>query len=378
MDLFFCDICDESIPASDLDRGMAFRRGDRVVCATCDGSMSLKGAPAVAVTGQEAKSSEPTPVAVAAASAPEGSPVVADKKKPAGARVLSFLWAFIKLGVAAAVIAGGSWLFMQGERAILELQDSVDQLASAGESRDRRFEDLQVNAANADQRQMDALSAQLSKVKGDANEGVVNLRTRFGRIENALESLRQEVVKDRQALGEEIRGLEAEGAELRAALEGLRDSAGALEGRVGALEELLQGGLSLGAQGVPEANAPSWASTLRGLKDSAAGNRWTAVTALGDTGDVRVLPYLVPMLKDGDVFVRMAAARVLGELGSLDAAGGLIEALGDAEPAVREAAVVSLRLLSGKDFQFDHLGSETERRKVQSAWQKWNQQRLGG
>ena len=84
------------------------------------------------------------------------------------------------------------------------------------------------------------------------------------------------------------------------------------------------------------------------------------------------------MLKDGDVFVRMAAARVLGELGSLDAAGGLIEALGDAEPAVREAAVVSLRLLSGKDFQFDHLGSEAERRKVQSAWQKWNQQRLGG
>jgi HEAT repeat protein len=81
------------------------------------------------------------------------------------------------------------------------------------------------------------------------------------------------------------------------------------------------------------------------------------------------------MLKDEDVFVRMATARVLGELDNLDAAIGLIEALGDAQAAVREAAVVSLRLLSDKDFRFDPLGKEVDRSKIQSAWRKWNEQR---
>ncbi len=103
-----------------------------------------------------------------------------------------------------------------------------------------------------------------------------------------------------------------------------------------------------------------------------------AVEALGDTGDVGVLPYLVPMLKDKDVFVRLGAARVLGELGSLDAVAGLIDSLADSEPAVREGAVASLRLLSGEDFGFDHLGDEGARASAQTAWRRWNQLRLDG
>jgi hypothetical protein len=330
-------------------------------------NVAAEGAGAEPAQKQEPKSAGPA----AAASSSETSSTA----KPAGGRLFKALWVGFKLSFAAGLVAAVAFLFVTGQSAVTELQSSLDKVVSSGVVMEKRFSDFQVNAANSEQRQASALSAELTKVKGDANEGVANLRTRFGRIENALESLRQEVVKDRQAFGEEMRGLESEGAELRAAMQGVREASGALEERVAGLEELLQGGLSLGPQGVPEANAPSWAATLTGLKDSTAGNRWTAVTTLGDTGDQRVLPYLVPMLKDEDVFVRMAAARVLGELGSLDAAEGLIDALSDAEPAVREGAVVSLRLLSGEDFQFDHLGGESERRKAQSAWRKWNEQR---
>ena len=40
MEIFFCDICNESVPEGDLNHGLAYRRGNRVVCAPCDRAMS--------------------------------------------------------------------------------------------------------------------------------------------------------------------------------------------------------------------------------------------------------------------------------------------------------------------------------------------------
>ena len=40
MEIFFCDICNESVPAGDLETGKAYRRGERVVCAPCDRAMT--------------------------------------------------------------------------------------------------------------------------------------------------------------------------------------------------------------------------------------------------------------------------------------------------------------------------------------------------
>ena len=33
--------------------------------------------------------------------------------------------------------------------------------------------------------------------------------------------------------------------------------------------------------------------------------------------------------------------------------------------------MVALRVLSGKDFRFDPLGKDADRRKTQGAWRKW-------
>ena len=390
MDLYFCDICDESIPASDLDRGMAFRRGDRVVCAACDSSMSPKTPESMS---PEAPEGEPAAEEGAGASgdvanfasniyvvAEDASPAQSghgDAPGPQAAKTtaLSALWGFVKFAVFSLIL-----VYAYLERARLlgvqgELQSSIVDLEEADEKRDERFADFQTTISRTGQQESSAVSAKIAEVRGDSEEGMVNLRTRLGRIENSLEALRQEGVKDRQGLEAEMRALATEMAAAKAGRDELDSAVKDLNGRIVDLEELLQGGLSLQGPSDRNGKAPTWSATLADLKDASAGNRWTAVTTLGDTGDSRVVPYLLPMLEDEDVFVRMATARVLGELGVLEAATALIEALGDAQAAVREAAVVSLRLLSGKDFRFDPLGKETDRSKVQAAWRKWDLQR---
>ena len=110
MDLFFCDICDESIPASDLERGLAFRRAGRIVCAACDRAMSLnvaaEGAGAEPAQKQEPKSAGPA----AAASSSETSSTA----KPAGGRLFKALWGVFKLSFAAGLVAAVAFLFVTG------------------------------------------------------------------------------------------------------------------------------------------------------------------------------------------------------------------------------------------------------------------------
>src|SRR5882672_5074268 len=65
MKIHFCDLCNESVPQSDLDIGRAFMRKGRVVCATCDQLMSAREAEALAARGGSAPASSaaPTPPA---------------------------------------------------------------------------------------------------------------------------------------------------------------------------------------------------------------------------------------------------------------------------------------------------------------------------
>ena len=122
----------------------------------------------------------------------------------------------------------------------------------------------------------------------------------------------------------------------------------------------------------PAADAtPAWAGLLAELKSASSGARWSAVQALRDTRDPAVVPHLIPMLKDSDIFVRMATARVLGDLAVMDAVPHLIDALEDEEASVREQALVSLRELTGKDFKFDPTANEADRAKKVKAWRDW-------
>jgi len=376
MDIYFCDICNESVPQSDLDRGMAFRRGERVVCFACDSSMSQAEGGAATPDKPLGDADEGEGPSAAAGVAPaeakaSGSSAEVEVSASSGGGNLSGCFACC-LGIAI-VIFGYSW----GKEALekqAELTRAVEDLRSADEATGERFSDMQISLSRSGQQEAEATSAAIAKVQADSDEKVANLRVRLGRLENSLEALRQATTEDRRLQAAELKEVQKVAESAAESADQLVEGTQPLLERVAALEEVLSGGLA--GAGSPDSGgrAPSWAVNLADLRDASAGNRWTAVTVLGDTGDERVVPHLLPMLADEDVFVRMATARVLGELGSEEAIPALIETLSDGQAAVREATVVALRVLSGKDFRFDPLGKDADRRKAQDAWRKWHKE----
>ena len=54
MKIHFCDLCNESVPQSDLDQGRARMLKGRVVCASCERAMSLAAPSAAAPSVAEA------------------------------------------------------------------------------------------------------------------------------------------------------------------------------------------------------------------------------------------------------------------------------------------------------------------------------------
>jgi hypothetical protein len=84
-----------------------------------------------------------------------------------------------------------------------------------------------------------------------------------------------------------------------------------------------------------------------------------------------VIPHVLPLWRDSDLFVRMCAARVLADLGTLQGVPALLDALEDSEWNVRESAWHALRTLTGKDFKFDPQGNEGERAKKVKLWREW-------
>jgi hypothetical protein len=130
------------------------------------------------------------------------------------------------------------------------------------------------------------------------------------------------------------------------------------------------------AKALPEkppaaAAAPGWTALLPNLADANPSTRWEAVDELGRAKDPAVIPHVLPLLRDSDLFVRMCVARVLAELGTLQGVPALFDALEDSEPTVRESAWNALRTLTGKDLKFDPQGNEAERAKKVKAWREW-------
>lgn len=213
----------------------------------------------------------------------------------------------------------------------------------------------------------DDLGAQVA----EATTTLDQLRKELSRSAGRLAELEQqlgEIVADHQDglldAGRRFDDLTARAIRSREELDNLRD-------RLDEAETTLAQGVPALVAAVADPVAPKWAVELADLASSNAGSRWNAVTALGETGDPGVIPYLTPVLKDQDVFVRMAVARVLGDLGAPEAIEPLIGALEDEEPVVREAAMVSLHAITGRNFHFDPMASTAEREKKIKAWRQW-------
>ena len=84
------------------------------------------------------------------------------------------------------------------------------------------------------------------------------------------------------------------------------------------------------------------------LKNGDAFTRRVATDAMGRTGRMAVLPYLVKCINDEDMYVRWQAAKGLGRFaGSSDARDALVSKMDDSEPYVRKRVARSLESFGG-------------------------------
>lgn len=412
MEVRFCDLCNESVPQSDLDSGRAVVRKGRVVCVTCDRAMSASG-PLARGPFESAKTpiaAEPSPAATAIAPEPHAARletfvVSGDGHPPAqpfssndGPRSLHSMApiapapqrATSSVGLWVAVLgllftAGAIAVFhermkrmsendlalaqsLDGQKATLARLDKLPQkIADDARQMEGTFRREQSLERDRTQRAIDGLDAELKRSSGE-----------LARIASLIETMRAE-----SASGQTTWGARIDEVSKRVAAQ--EDKFREQTEKLAELEELAKNppvtalpGNADGA-GAQEPAQAAWRALVADLASPNSGLRWEAVDHMGQSGDLETVPYLLPMLKDADLFVRMATARVLGNLNGPKAIPALVDALEDSESAMREASLIALHQLTGRDFQFDPLANEAERgRRLKAIRDWWKKTEEGG
>jgi hypothetical protein len=359
MKIHFCDLCNESVPQSDIDLGRAAVVKERVICQRCNELMHgtrAHSAPSAAPSPAPATAPpafHPTPYASHASRARSGG---------AGAGLAVIGW----IGTAAV----GFWLFDRAEleRTRVEaglrdlrlsqaaLEARVDGVRSALEGRLEADARAQQAARDAQRSEVDAALARQVAAAQEIDSRVSSFDQRLSTLQQSLGGV-QRHDQELLALQGKYSALASEVADLGRVMGDLADEAARAAAAPAAEAAPLQ---------------PAWTGLLEGLASADDGDRWQAVIALGETRDPAVAPHIVPVLRDADIFVRMAAARILGDLKSPAAVPALIDALADPEPSVREAVYSALLAVTGRDLPFDALSEDgAERAKRIEAWRQW-------
>ncbi len=387
MDIYFCDLCNESVPQSDLEEGRAWRRGNRVVCNTCERLMS-EGAKSVlaaraasaakaatmaaAVTGltvaEREGIGEPAPMLTMAGAPSEAVPAPAAR---GGGWFLGLL-ALLAAGVVAFLgfdRIDGARIDSQAADARLNADHAllVDKVAELERSLAGRIQASEMRGSQERATQVAGLTTSFSGVQSE----IVRISEALDPIGRELGELRKQREADATVLAERLGRIGKELTELQGDAAFHNDRLIELEERVRALA---QAGSSLGGPGqgaAPGTGAPSWQPLLAELSGAQASGRLDALYALEQTADPAVVPYVIPMLADVDLFVRMAAARVLENLKAKSAVPALIDALEDPETVVTESAKFALEKITGKDFGFEPNAAPAERAKKVKVWREW-------
>lgn len=381
MEIHFCDLCNESVPQIDLSEGRAFERKGRVICSKCDELMGGGGASSAGsdtkLAGADKTAIPPDSVGAETLGAGTSATVMGERRSTApppyrpegsGSMVAGFMAsvALVLVAVVAVILLDRVDTIGEGiDGRLVELNENV-----AGVERDlgRRITAAEASAMAG----ASAIEGRLQGLKDDSEDAGRKTAERIDAVGGALDDLRDRVTAltaTERAVADQARDLAA----LDAGLESLRLELARLAEEVAERPVIAAPVLPV----APEPTGPVWLPFLDDLASANSGMRWNAVEDLARTADPEVVPHLIPVLGDEDIFVRMAAARVLGDLGSAEAVGPLIETLSDANSSVRNEAVISLRTLTNQNFRFDPLGKESDRNKRIRAWRDWWEEQQG-
>jgi hypothetical protein len=406
MDIHFCDLCNESVPQADLDLGKAFIRRGRVVCAKCEsamthtegstphtteeaGGVALQAEIATAVgalteepflspsselhviseplTGEEPPAPVPsTAGGIGVAAAAAGTSPAASQAAGPG-RSSGLVLAMVALVFAAGAVAILNQQIGEVGSRTARVEASLRSQSDALDALRRTNTETRDAIAALEARLGESLSSQ----RETADRSLQDLKAQNEVLRKAGVELGQRIDELRDASLSRGQDLDRRNDEISHRLAKSEDEGRTLQERLAKLEETAQRSPAPAAAASAAPPASRWSGLVADLQSPKAATRWQAVDQIGQSGDPEAVPYLLPLLKDSDVFVRMATARVLGDLKATSAVPALIDSLEDVEPAVREAALGSLRALTGKDLRFDPMASESDRAKKLKAWRDW-------
>lgn len=308
--LLFCDVCGESVPTRDIERGAARRHGNRVLCAFHAGAIA------------KAAETQPTwpfyilivvPILVVVSLCLSAAALFGVWRQP-GRDDLSRVAEESRAGVSALAERVSSAEASAGAAA---------KAAAAG--RNEAAERLEAVIPR-----LDALGARAEA-----------LATRVGDLEATIASV--------QAASSEA------AAALRAAVEPLRADVDALRSEVAAERDARARAAAAPPPEIAEAAQATAEieSFRRRLVGADAASRFSALVELGKRLGPAAAPDVAIALSDADPFIRAFAARLLGDFRLRETVPDLVIALRDADPEVRRAALPSLRAIAGSDFGYD-------------------------
>ncbi len=339
LEVYFCEICSESIPVKDLETGTARQVKGKVVGACCLAELAPK----------------------------------ADRAGASPASLTALGVVFLA-GLAAATI----WLEYRVTSTAGELDGRLDTITTNVGSQNERWGSLEGQLEKfADKAGQSSINRRLAELQGAlesiktqldrVGEDHADAKTRFEGLESGLSAVKklgEESNPSLKAIGAEVQQLSREVAALaampRAAVKQPVVGDEPMEPAPVAKEAVRKDGLPA-----------NLAHQVARLKDSDPGNRFEAVDQLIQSKDERVREHLLPMLKDPDLFVRRLTAEGLSGFKHVTTVDALIVALADPEGIVRHTAYTSLKKLTGQNIAFDPEASASARNSAQRKWRDW-------
>lgn len=348
MKLFFCDICNESIPLQDIKDNRALTIKGKIFCRVCN---PVNDVPA----------SEPT----------GGSGTAA---KPDSARASGGSLAVLFVGLLAALGASGYLIYERAfggaetsaliarrfdtmEDGLRDTKQNVSMIAGNVEG---------LNGLRAFPKEVEKLQEDVARTRGEIETigaGLASAEKNLNTVGNLRERLDAVVLRqDEFARG--LGRLEGVLAQLQGQLKEVADRPPVI-----VTPEPMAGKIPDGESESPALD-DRLLTLIEKLGSSDAMVRWEAVDQIRAEKEKALIPHVIKLLSDRDTFVRAQAIYALGELKATKAVPELIKLLRDDEQMIREEALTALVEVTGQNIKFD-VNSKNEREKGIKRWDEW-------
>ncbi len=340
LEIYFCEICSESITADDVSNGTAVEVEGKVIGPCC--------LPAVQRPSAARASSSPagfTALGAVVLAAIAGATVHLEWRLSDEVALLKSKVEEVEANVSSS-----------GTQTLADLEKSLDGTIRTGELKPITDE-------------LSQLAKKVSSIAIDQSQLTAAMNTTSSRLGGLDESQRM-IVSGQTSLKSEIKEvaleimrLERDIASAAAAPRGSVADASVVEPKRDPVAEKK----AVAGSGLPAALGRE----VTRLKDGDAGNRFEAVDQLVQSKNKLALPHLIPMLKDPDAFVRRLTAEGLASFRDKTSVDSLLVAMVDPEGIVRHTAHASLKKLTGQTISFDPDGSGSTRSVAQRRWKDW-------